>query len=165
MAERKCALCGETFSIVGRNTRQKYCSSSCRRKRWQRENKDYGREKMRLFRENNPGYLGPKRQANVDRVNEIKESNPCVDCGGVFPACCMDFDHRDTDKHDEVGTLISRSRPWDVIESEIAKCDLVCANCHRIRTRDKGSSGWTRQTTLEKDEMPKTVAQQQALAA
>lgn len=47
----------------------------------------------------------------------------------------MDFDHRDpATKTKAVSQLISECRSMDIILEEIAKCDLVCANCHRIRT-------------------------------
>ena len=155
--EKLCVLCSKQFTIEGRNTRQTYCSASCRRKRWQRENKEYGINKTRKFRENNPGYLGPKRQAMADKITSIKESVPCKDCNQYFPACCMEFDHISTNKHAEIGLMVARGRSWDDVEMEMRKCEIVCANCHRIRTRDSGSKAWTRKT-LEKDEIPKSLA-------
>lgn len=77
------------------------------------------------------------RYAVIDLVASIKEASPCHDCGNKFPACCMDFDHRPGEgKLDCIGKLVMTA-PWTEIEAEIAKCDLVCANCHRIRTRDR----------------------------
>ena len=61
---------------------------------------------------------------------------PCADCGGRFPSCVMDFDHRDpATKIKSVANLLAK--PWSVVMDEIAKCDLVCANCHRIRTSER----------------------------
>lgn len=58
---------------------------------------------------------------------------PCQDCGGRFPPECMDFDHRDpTQKKWTVSKMLGAS--ISNIRTEVAKCDLVCANCHRIRT-------------------------------
>jgi hypothetical protein len=152
-------------------------SQTERNKRWLAKNPNYMLYKQREWRARNPGYLGPKRQGLVDRINAIKEATPCTDCGGLFEACCMDFDHRGTDKHEEVGVLVSRTKPWQVIEAEIAKCDIVCANCHRIRTRDKGSAAWSRKrapaattapqlslVTIEKDEQPKSLARKDGAA-
>ena len=65
-------------------------------------------------------------------ITQIKEANPRVDCGKFYPACVMDFDHTADDKLSGVSTLASASRK--TIDVEIAKCELVCANCHRIRT-------------------------------
>jgi hypothetical protein len=56
-----------------------------------------------------------------------------MDCGNTFPPYVMDFDHRDpSTKTFGVSQGMDRSRE-DVMR-EIALCDLVCANCHRIRT-------------------------------
>jgi hypothetical protein len=65
-------------------------------------------------------------------INALKDV-PCVDCGMKFPPCVMDFDHEDRrDKIDSISHMLSHS--IDVIMKEISKCDIVCANCHRIRT-------------------------------
>jgi hypothetical protein len=75
-----------------------------------------------------------KRRA---KLQAIKEASPCDDCGQFFPAVCMDFDHRPgTVKEISIGRMVLLA--WSRIESEMEKCDLVCANCHRIRTRDRG---------------------------
>lgn len=70
----------------------------------------------------------------------------------------MDFDHRGNDKHMEIGSLVARTSPWELIEEEMKKCDLVCACCHRIRTRDRKKAGWT----IKDDEVPKSVAMKRA---
>jgi len=79
----------------------------------------------------------PKAMAAKAWMIEIK-SNPCHDCGGVFDICCMDFDHRaGTEKKYNIGSMFAHHYSRELIESELAKCDLVCANCHRIRTRER----------------------------
>lgn len=75
------------------------------------------------------------KQEKKDLLTYIKESTPCADCDQSFPSCCMDFDHLDKDtKTTEVGTLVFYNAPWEEVETEIGKCELVCSNCHRIRT-------------------------------
>lgn len=69
--------------------------------------------------------------ANRAKVWELKRA-PCTDCGRTFHPVAMDYDHRGG-KVKGVGQMC-QSHPWPAIEAEIAKCDLVCANCHRIRT-------------------------------
>jgi len=65
-------------------------------------------------------------------VLELK-SHPCMDCRIVYPYYVMDFDHRDAnDKNCNVSQM--RSSTKEKLLAEIAKCDLVCANCHRIRS-------------------------------
>jgi hypothetical protein len=60
-------------------------------------------------------------------------SHSCVDCGETDPIV-LQFDHRDgTVKVDAVGTMLNRAS-WASLLNEIAKCDVRCANCHRLRT-------------------------------
>lgn len=74
------------------------------------------------------------RQVQRQKVAAIKEASPCTDCGNFFPAVCMDFDHINNDKIDSVAQLVGNTASWDRIAAEIAKCELVCSNCHRLRT-------------------------------
>ena len=67
------------------------------------------------------------------KIIDAIKNGPCVDCGNTFPPCAMDFDHRGN-KLDSVSRLVSNGFSINKIMEEIAKCDLVCANCHRIRT-------------------------------
>lgn len=68
------------------------------------------------------------------RMDEFKRK-PCADCGGTFHPFVMDFDHRDDSaKTFNVSAAIPLGLPWDRVVAEIAKCDVVCANCHRMRT-------------------------------
>lgn len=67
-----------------------------------------------------------------------QKNKPCYDCGGRFPPECMDFDHVRGEKSFSVGT--GRTRSQEALTLEIAKCDIVCANCHRIRTKVRGKS-------------------------
>lgn len=47
----------------------------------------------------------------------------------------MEYDHRpDEVKVETIARMVVQQRAWAAIEKEIAKCDLVCANCHRFRT-------------------------------
>lgn len=68
------------------------------------------------------------------------KSQPCADCGNSYPPVCMDFDHRDPSaKRFIIATSGTRNR--EAVLAEIAKCDLVCANCHRIRTATQNANG------------------------
>lgn len=76
------------------------------------------------------------RQALRDYVQNVK-SNPCVDCKIVYPPCVMDFDHVKGTKSFSVSRAANAVVKLDLIKEEIAKCELVCANCHRIRTQNR----------------------------
>lgn len=80
---------------------------------------------------------GPKASELKAWLLKLKEK-PCADCGNSFPACCMDFDHRPDEKKSYcIGTMFAHHYSRSLIERELNKCDLVCSNCHRIRTRNK----------------------------
>src|SRR4051812_4646287 len=63
-------------------------------------------------------------------------NHPCVDCGESDPRC-LDFDHRDpTAKSASISRLVGYAN-WPQVRSEIEKCDVRCANCHRRRTAEQ----------------------------
>jgi hypothetical protein len=64
--------------------------------------------------------------------------HPCVDCGEADPIV-LEFDHIRGDKIAPVARLVVAPRSLSVIEKEIAKCVVRCANCHRRKTyRERG---------------------------
>lgn len=85
-------------------------------------------------------YALTQQKSAADRRRKfslLKMGRPCYDCGNVFPPECMDWDHRPgTTKHFTISTVLGNA-PFDSVVDEIAKCDLVCANCHRVRTQSR----------------------------
>lgn len=73
-----------------------------------------------------------KRQRLRELVRDAKNV-PCADCGGRYPYYVMDLDHLGEDKAMIVSKLVNWGATQRVVD-EIAKCEAVCANCHRIRT-------------------------------
>ncbi len=74
-----------------------------------------------------------KKQALVIQLGE-----KCHDCNGEFPSECFDFDNiLDEPGHTAIGILLSRNASDEVLQTELTRCQLVCANCHRIRTRSR----------------------------
>jgi hypothetical protein len=70
------------------------------------------------------------RQERVARFNELKAALACQKCGENHPAV-LDFHHRDAaQKEGEIAVLV-RSGSMKRLEAELAKCDVLCANCHR----------------------------------
>jgi hypothetical protein len=71
---------------------------------------------------------------------EEAKAKPCTDCGGFFPTCVMDLDHVRGTKEFKVSEAVQAgyAYPLDRVRAEIAKCDVVCANCHRLRTARAG---------------------------
>lgn len=75
-----------------------------------------------------------KRREKIRNFIINAKDIPCVDCGIKYPYYVMDFDHVRGEKKFNLsiaGNLIPNIKK--VIE-EIEKCDVVCSNCHRIRT-------------------------------
>ena len=68
-----------------------------------------------------------RRKRNADFVLEYKAEHPCA-CGEMRP-WCLQFHHRDpSNKHFNISS--SSLYALDKIIAEIAKCDILCANCH-----------------------------------
>ena len=78
------------------------------------------------------GYGRKVREKLAARVDSYLEEHPCVDCG-ESNLIVLDFDHL-RDKIDDVANMVAAARSWSEIESEIAKCEVCCANCHARRT-------------------------------
>lgn len=73
-------------------------------------------------------------ERNRQHVIAVLTVRPCEDCG-MDDLRVLDFDHRpDEEKLTEVSKMIRQGHSIAAIDAEIAKCDVVCANCHRIRT-------------------------------
>jgi hypothetical protein len=67
---------------------------------------------------------------------EFFETHPCADCGEDDPVV-LEFDHAGAEKTFNIGQAL-RDRRWQRVLEEIAKCEVVCANCHRRRTARRG---------------------------
>jgi hypothetical protein len=106
----------------------------------------YFRAAQQRFRRAHPERLlqdqRARRAKTAQAVRELKEQSPCMDCGQRFPACAMDFDHVGV-KNFAIATAISKGKAIKAVLAEIKNCELVCANCHRIRTfnRKKAKHG------------------------
>ncbi len=67
------------------------------------------------------------------QIIDLAKDRPCLDCGIKYPPIVMDFDHLPGfQKDDNVASMLNRTEGQ--IVREIAKCEVVCANCHRLRT-------------------------------
>jgi hypothetical protein len=63
------------------------------------------------------------------------KGSKCFDCGLSFPPYVYHFDHRDPlEKSFGIGQRKGHSI-YD-LKKEVEKCDLVCANCHAVRTHN-----------------------------
>jgi hypothetical protein len=74
---------------------------------------------------------GAHWRASIAMLDKLRDV-PCADCGRRFLPCVMQFDHRDpASKKYLVTRMLTRAHA--TILAEVAKCDIVCTNCHRDR--------------------------------
>lgn len=144
-ATRRCSKCREfkavdDFPIKNKATglRRVWCRECCR---------EYGREHYRKYR---PAYLAKSaRRRRVERprvramIDQYLREHPCVDCGGT-DITVLEFDHRDPAAKELTVAELARDSEWPRVLREIEKCDVRCANCHRLRTGIQFS--WARVT-------------------
>jgi hypothetical protein len=72
-------------------------------------------------------------------IDEQKAGRPCLDCGGIYPPYVMEFDHVRGVKRWAIGKMSNHRR--DAVLEEMAKCELVCCACHRVRTQSRNTHG------------------------
>ena len=126
---QECSLCLEPkplddFHRSSRDGRQRWCKA-CRR---EYDSAYHSRTK--------PVRLAQKAEAKIARLAWLYEqkSKPCLDCRRTFHPSAMQFDHLPgCEKVRDVSTLVMRGC-MTMARAEILKCDLVCANCHAVRT-------------------------------
>lgn len=90
----------------------------------------------RYYRENKQLILQvrrARRNAMRQHLEKVKSETPCEDCEIQYPHYIMDFDHVRGVKKFNVSQL-SKVKSMEALLEEIAKCEVVCANCHRHRT-------------------------------
>lgn len=136
---RKCSRCGSVKPIgefAGSPKKGGKLDTYCRPCR-----AEYGREH---YVANRQRYIDQAkrrkdelRASNYALLIEFLRAHPCVDCG-EDDVMVLEFDHI-AEKAFQITAAITY-RAWSDIVVEIAKCDVVCANCHRRRTAQRG--GW-----------------------
>lgn len=131
---RRCPRCGADKPLAAFGTRSgsvrltawcSPCKKSYDRDWYQRNKQRHGAAVSRL----NARIRARNRQL-LERAKDV----PCADCGERYPPFVMDFDHVRGEKRANVSQLAGTGASEAAILAEIAKCDVVCANCHRERT-------------------------------
>ena len=140
-ATKTCARCGqirlvEDFPLRRKDGSKRYghcrdCKAAYQRQ-WYERNRERHIENVNAIRRE----LRRKHAAIVAR----EKSRPCVDCGVTYPPYVMDFDHVRGEKLKEIGVMRG-TVSTRVLLAEIAKCEVVCSNCHRIRTHRRRTGG------------------------
>lgn len=103
--------------------------------------KEYQKEASRKhYLANKQAYLArasAKKLELVEYVRNLKATTPCADCNKIYPPYVMDFDHLpEYEKIREINKLVHQGAS-KMLRDEIKKCEIVCSNCHRIRTYNR----------------------------
>jgi hypothetical protein len=122
---RLCPRCNKPgpFSKKTAGLKHTYCKE-CQRQ-YQREH----------YAANRSSYIDKAQRRKValrGALNDLKRK-PCADCGGIFNPWQMDFDHVRGTKVENISKIIGNGSSR-LLREELAKCEVVCANCHRQRT-------------------------------
>lgn len=116
--------------------RSRYCKT-CDLERMRRKRRDpavraQGAARTAIWRERHPDkYEAAWKAAHAEKKAILDEARRggCVRCEESHPAC-LDFHHRDPSTKDADIATIRRFGVKRLL-AEIAKCDVLCANCHR----------------------------------
>lgn len=104
----------------------KVCFSNHEKSKW------YGTDPT--YREKRTNLTKQRNKINRDFILEYKNTHPCEDCG-ISDYRVLEFDHIDpSTKSHNIGEMIHKGLALTTIKEEVAKCRVLCANCHRIRT-------------------------------
>ena len=133
---RRCSSCGEAKPAQAFPERTGQRCLDCRRA-----------DGRRHYQSNRAYYVAKARKRQQEVIAEVRVwltdylmTHPCVDCG-VADVRVLEFDHRDPgEKRYAVSVLARGGYSLRQVQAEVLKCDVRCANCHRIRTHDQW--GW-----------------------
>jgi cytochrome c553 len=74
-------------------------------------------------------------------VEFLYSGEPCTDCDEELEWCQLGFDHLDRDLKENSPSFKASSQAteanWLALSQELSKCEIVCHNCHALRTRDQ----------------------------
>lgn len=118
----------------------------CTRCQQEKPDTEFYRDSGRRCKECHRKDVGRKRRAYLDRNRQVVavhlSRHPCADCGESDPVV-LEFDHVRGTKVASVARLMLGGKQAR-LETEMAKCEVVCANCHRRRTANR--AGWWKAT-------------------
>ena len=154
-----CVFCAKEFEPT--TNKQVCCSKLCNVKKWRKENPEKSKVNEHRAEEKRRGkrvysseyrkqwYSKKKKDADWVKnnnkisnerarlvkifISEYKVKRGCCDCGYNKHHSALDFDHIIGNKE----LNVSHSKSVNQAIKEIEKCEVVCSNCHRIRTYNR----------------------------
>lgn len=100
-------------------------------------------------RQRNRSYYITRRIDIKEWLFDYLSENPCIDCGESDPMR-LEFDHRGAKRFDIGKSLVGKSKNLTDIQTEVAKCEVRCANCHKVKTH-KEQNTWKYRMHLERN--------------
>jgi ferredoxin len=138
---KRCARCGEIKDDDDFNwrylgiMRQSICRECQRLQRREHYERNIDQEKARTYQ------VTKRRRENAQRfIYEYLSYQKCVDCG-EYDFSVLTFDHVRGKKKKEISRMIADGDSVDAILQEIAKCQVVCSNCHMRREQKRRTGG------------------------
>jgi hypothetical protein len=98
-------------------------------------------ERQKRYHKNHPESIRASFQRRRNHLRDIAregKEQPCADCGQSYPFYVMDYDHVRGEKLMNISIAPNKVISESKLIEEIAKCDVVCSNCHRERTWSRG---------------------------
>lgn len=99
--------------------------------------KEYHRQKSKQHYQKYKKSYSKRNQEQKARTRQLiieAKSGGCTKCPEHDPVC-LDFHHTGDDKDMTVSSMLGMSDTR--VRSEIAKCVVLCANCHRKEHRSR----------------------------
>jgi hypothetical protein len=128
---KHCNKCDKTKPLAEFSKRKekwaawcKPCFSAYNKKRWSANSVKLNKRKRK--------FDATRKQEIELKVIEYLKANPCVSCGETN-LLVLDFDHLGN-KEFNIAKAIWSIYSWSKIDKEIKKCQVLCSNCHRIKT-------------------------------
>lgn len=135
MRRKICNICNEPKDIndfsnnkAKKDGKNYYCME-CGRK----NNKKYYLKNKEKYKARSSYWRRQRKVKRLEFVLSYLKERGCIDCGEKNPVV-LEFDHVRGKKYRTICKMLSRSEPMDRLKKEIKKCDVRCANCHRIKT-------------------------------
>jgi len=142
MKTKKCYKCKQELSLscfTKSKAKKDGLNGTCREchKKYTRQhynnNKSYYKNKAKKARK-------AYKQEIHTFLAEYFKTHPCVDCGETN-FMVLEFDHKDPHtKYMSICSMITGQKPIGLVKKEIQKCEVRCANCHKIKTAHQ--LGW-----------------------
>jgi len=134
MDTKKCSICKDVKPVTtfnrnkskkgGLNTICRTCSNRKSREYYKNNTEKHKKEVRKRAKKH-------IKIAHAKMLEFLKKSK-CADCG-IKDFRVLEFDHLYDKKHN-VSSMLHTGYSWLAIKKEIDKCEVVCANCHKIRT-------------------------------